>query len=304
MSDSTPTNGNTATTPRPKCGIIMPISPLDGLPASHWENVKNILREALGAAGFEAELVSDTEESTIIQKTIVHNLYNNDVVVCDVSGKNPNVMFELGIRLTFDKPTLIVKDDKTDYSFDMSSVEHLGYPRSLHYPDIVLFKERLTAKVKATYEAGKDPSYSTFLKHFGQFLVPKLEEKEVSSDQFIIKRLEELATSIGRLERTQHKEKVATATVRSYTLLRSLNAKGLSTDQLNQLKDRAGSLGADILYNKGTIDLLIPASHTPVQNKRVLESVVSFLDTINSELTDSDSDSAKSQLSTADDWQP
>lgn len=49
MSDSTPTNGTPAITP-PKCGIIMPISALDGLPASHWDNVKNILREAIGAS--------------------------------------------------------------------------------------------------------------------------------------------------------------------------------------------------------------------------------------------------------------
>ena len=92
----------------------MPISAIDGLPSSHWEEVKGVLFEATDTAGFEAELVSESEESTIIHKTIVHNLYNNPIVICDVSGKNPNVMFELGIRLTFDKATVVVKDDKTD----------------------------------------------------------------------------------------------------------------------------------------------------------------------------------------------
>ena len=58
----------------------------------------------------------------MIHKTIVQNLYLNPIVVCDVSGKNANVMFELGLRLAFDKPTIIIKDDKTDYSFDTSVV--------------------------------------------------------------------------------------------------------------------------------------------------------------------------------------
>jgi len=66
----------------------------------------------------------------------------------------------------------------------------------------VQFKERLTEKIKATYEkAQNDPNYSTFLKHFGEFTVPKLDQKELSPDQFIITRLEELAHSVSRLER-------------------------------------------------------------------------------------------------------
>src|SRR5690606_35815500 len=94
------------------------------------------------------------------------------IVVCDVSGKNPNVMFELGMRLAFDKPTVIVKDDKTDYSFDTGIIEHVGYPRDLRFSKIVLFKDKLSEKVKATYQKSlSDPEHSTFLKSFGRFQV-------------------------------------------------------------------------------------------------------------------------------------
>lgn len=75
-------------------------------------------------------------------------MYENPIVVCDVSGKNPNVMFELGIRLAFDKPTIIIKDDKTSYSFDTSPIEHLEYPRDLRYNRIEDFKSKLTDKIK------------------------------------------------------------------------------------------------------------------------------------------------------------
>jgi hypothetical protein len=213
-----------------KCGLIMPISAIDDLPAAHWEDVKSILTQAIEAAGFEADLVSAAEESTIIHRTIVHNLYNNPLVVCDVSGKNPNVMFELGIRLTFDKPTVVVKDDKTDYSFDSSPIEHLVYPRDLRHNQIMQFMERLTAKVKATHDkAATDPDYSTFLKYFGEFKVPQLEQKEVSTEQFMIARLEELAQSISRLERQSYRSTAGPRRLLEIDLPKVLSDPGIDT---------------------------------------------------------------------------
>lgn len=156
--------------------------------------------EAIEAAGFEANLVSDADEVGIIQKRIIQNLYENPVVVCDVSGKNPNVMFELGIRLAFDKPTIIVKDDKTSYSFDTAPIEHLEYPRDLRFAKIVEFKEELAEKIIATHERStKDKDYTTFLKHFGTFSIPKIDTKEVSKDAFIVEQLQLLQKSMTDL---------------------------------------------------------------------------------------------------------
>jgi hypothetical protein len=113
--------------------------------------------------------------------------------VCDVSGKNPNVMFELGMRLAFDKPTIIIKDEKTSYSFDTSPIEHLEYPRDLRFTKIVEFKDALKEKIGATYKRSvEDPSYTTFLKHFGTFTVSKLDSKEVSKEDFIIEEVKHI----------------------------------------------------------------------------------------------------------------
>ena len=37
-----------------------------------------------------------------------------------------------------------------------------------------------------------DPKYSTFLKHFGEFKVAKLEQKEVSSQEYILEELKSM----------------------------------------------------------------------------------------------------------------
>lgn len=184
------------------CGLVMPISAIDGCGADHWGEVKQILIDAIDsieAPRFHARLVSDADDVGVIQKRIVQGVYNSDVVVCDVSAKNPNVMFELGMRLAFDKPTVIVKDDKTDYSFDTGVIEHISYPRDLRFARIVAFKKQLADKVAATYAASKDdPGHSTFLKSFGTFKVANLEQKEAPTEQVLLETIQDMQREIQR----------------------------------------------------------------------------------------------------------
>lgn len=188
------------------CGLVMPISSIDGCNEQHWIDVMGIITESIESAGFTAKLVSAADDVGIIQKRIIQNLYENPIVVCDVSGKNPNVMFELGMRLAFDKPTIIIKDDQTSYSFDTSPIEHLEYPRDLRFTKIVSFKEELKDKIKATYKRSiEDTEYTTFLKHFGTFTVSKLDSKELSKEDYIIAELEDLKKIVIQQELNQRK---------------------------------------------------------------------------------------------------
>jgi hypothetical protein len=208
----------------------MPISGLDGCTESHWTDVQEILLEAIEDAGFEGRLVSNADEAGVIQKAIIQNLYENPIIVCDVSGKNPNVMFELGMRLAFDKPVIIVKDDKTTYSFDTAPIEHLEYPRDLRFSRIVAFKERLAEKIKKTHgRATADPDFTTFLRHFGEFKVAKIEKKEVPGQELILDELTNLRQSIQGLQiRISDVTSVSATTDRKHQIDRCLRGVPLS----------------------------------------------------------------------------
>jgi len=177
----------------------MPISSMDDYTAEHWEEVREIIREALSSECFSIDLVSDSDDIGVIQSRIVNNLYHDDIVICDVSGKNPNVMFELGMRLAFDKPTIIIKDNATNYSFDTSIIEHLSYPKDLHYPSISGFKTALLTKTKATLKAHSEGNHSTFLAHFGEYTAAKVDSKEVPQAEFILKSLQNLESQVTKL---------------------------------------------------------------------------------------------------------
>lgn len=196
-------------------GIVMPISAIDGCSSEHWADVKNIIMEAVSSIVYDrkfvAKLVSDADDVGVIQNRIVTGVYESDVIVCDVSAKNANVMFELGMRLAFDRATVIVKDDKTDYSFDTSVIEHLSYPRDLRFYAVNAFKARLAEKILATYKSSLDPKHPSFLKSFGTFNVSKLDQKELSADQAIITYLIELQEQMSSLTRAVAAIKAASA---------------------------------------------------------------------------------------------
>jgi hypothetical protein len=175
------------------CGVIMPISSIDGCTEEHWSEVREILFDAIRKAGFRPNLVSDSEYIGVIHKRIIMNLFDNPIVVCDVSGRNPNVMFELGMRLAFDKPTILVKDEVTNFSFDTAPIEHLVYRRDLKYQDVLNFKEKLSIKISNAYEKStKDKNFATFLNNFGEFKIVKLDTIESALNDIVLDEIKEL----------------------------------------------------------------------------------------------------------------
>ena len=180
----------------PICGIIMPIAAMPGYEPNHWPDVRRVIESAIVKAGMTPQIVSDSFESDVIQSRIINNLYYNPVVVCDVSGLNPNVMFELGMRITFKQPVVIITDSYDSIPFDTKIIEHLGYPRDLHIHKTSDFIEKLADKIKQLHEQKKSNSYTSFIEAFGTFEVLEPTKKVVPADQLILDRLD-------RIERNQ-----------------------------------------------------------------------------------------------------
>jgi hypothetical protein len=159
------------------CGIVRPIADMGNYTAKHWREVHNVIAEAVEPLGYTLRLVSESDASGVILTEIVTNLYQDEMVIVDVSGRNPNVMFELGMRLAFEKPAIIVVDDDTPFSFDISPVKHIRYPRTLRYGDIVKFKADVAAAVTATLSVG--PDKRNYLQQFGPIKVTELGSQSV-----------------------------------------------------------------------------------------------------------------------------
>lgn len=181
------------------CGLIMPIATNDVGTAEHWSQVRTIIEDALKNTDLKVQMVSESDEVNVIHHNIVTNIFSNDIVICDVSSRNPNVMFELGMRLTFDKPVVIIKDRETPFSFDVGNIQHLEYPRSLNYIEIQKFQDDLKTKTLATLTVSKGNGYSPFLSHYKIKHLAKIDTEVVGREDFIISSLSEMKSEIKKL---------------------------------------------------------------------------------------------------------
>ncbi|MEC0282446.1 hypothetical protein [Terribacillus saccharophilus] len=174
------------------CGIVMPISNHADYPKGHWHEVLNIIKEVLDEIDdyqFKTDLVSESDGVvTPIHNSIVNNLYDADIVICDISSSNPNVFFELGMRLTFDKPVIIIKDDISKSPFDTTIIPYIEYSAALRYVNIQELKSNLTKSLLATlHKKDEDPNYSPFLIHFRDIKYKpseEMSEKEIEMPSY------------------------------------------------------------------------------------------------------------------------
>ena len=154
-------------------GLIMPLSTMDDFhTAEHWNNVRKCLSKSM-FPGCKTKMVSDVTESKMITNTIMDNLYSNDVVICDITCCNPNVMFELGIRIAFDKPVIIIKE-KNDQkiAFDVSHIKYLEYPGDLNMPNMTDFFKCLKNMVREAFKTSSDKENMSILQQYGIFIKP------------------------------------------------------------------------------------------------------------------------------------
>jgi GcrA cell cycle regulator len=183
----------------PTCGLIMPISPFQEYEASHWSEVRDVLERAIAKAEFSAKPVWEHSETDIIHGRIVRNLFDFPIVVCDISGLNANVMFELGMRLAFAKPVVIVVDEKTKIPFDTTAIEHIIYDSTLHFQNTERFISTLSEKLLNVFSAVASNKYRAFLDTFGAFATfePKSEKLEI--DEYVARMLDGINAQISEM---------------------------------------------------------------------------------------------------------
>lgn len=106
-----------------RCFVIMPFSErLSNRPKGFFEEVfDSLIKPAAEAAGFDVA-TANKDGSDVIQSTIINELMDADLVIADMTDHNPNVMFELGLRMSQEKPIAIIKTSDTGRIFDVDNM--------------------------------------------------------------------------------------------------------------------------------------------------------------------------------------
>ncbi|MGZ4968748.1 MAG: hypothetical protein ACXV8O_05005 [Methylobacter sp.] len=111
---------------------------------SAFINIYSAISNAASEAGFTCKRVDDIwNHSTIIQD-VFSLIFQSYIVVCDFSGKNPNVFYEAGIAHTLGKHVVPITQSEQDIPFDL---QHHRYAKYLNNGEgLVTLKQELYSR--------------------------------------------------------------------------------------------------------------------------------------------------------------
>lgn len=94
---------------------------------SQLQPVYEVIKELALELGFECKRADDIwEHSTVIQD-VFSLIFSSFIVVCDFTGKNPNVFYEAGIAHTLGKHVIPITQSAEDVPFDLRHHRYATY---------------------------------------------------------------------------------------------------------------------------------------------------------------------------------
>ena len=118
------------------CFIISPIGNKlgDGEQQKKYQQFRDVfdylVMPALRLAGFnEDNIIRSDQESGVgrISKSIMAHLKQDDLCIADLTGLNPNVMYEYGVRVGIGKPVIPIASAETKLPFDVHDMRTILY---------------------------------------------------------------------------------------------------------------------------------------------------------------------------------
>lgn len=140
-----------------KCFVMMPISDQGDYPEGHFQKVyEQIFQPAIEQAGYQPHRVDEDAISDRIIDKIFREVQECPMALCDLSNRNPNVLYELGLRQAYDKPVVLVQDEKTDRIFDVSGISTVQYKSQRLFEDVLEARDRIAKAIIETKEGRKN----------------------------------------------------------------------------------------------------------------------------------------------------
>jgi hypothetical protein len=146
--------------------VIGPIGEKDGEPGTAGriayedgiQAFEEVIEPACRAYGLEVLRADMIAEQGEIPEQIFRCLRDCAVVIADLTGANPNVMYELGLRHTTGKLTLQI-GERGRLPFDVSAIRTIMFKRSA--AGLVQARKDLAKALAASLDSGGDPVTAT-----------------------------------------------------------------------------------------------------------------------------------------------
>ncbi len=176
------------------CFIITPIGDVsseirrkaDGL-------IKSVIKPVLKNEKFETIVPHEISTSGPIGNDIINNIINSNLCIANLTGLNPNVMYELAVRHATNKPIVCIAERGTVLPFDLTTERVLFYTNDMY--GVAELKEELPKFVRSAMDA-KIVQLNPITNVCKDFVIEKV---RTTSDDVMIDRLEVLVTRLSSI---------------------------------------------------------------------------------------------------------
>ena len=215
----------------------MPIADMPGYETGHFSRVyEHVFVPAIEKAGYKPVRADEVKKTNLIVADILRRIIDAEILLCDVSGRNPNVLFELGIAQAFNKRVCLIKDDKTDRIFDIQGLRDTPYEASLRIDGVKKAVAEISDALTATSKP-EEHDHISLITLLGVKAATLPSTTQLGSDaSILLKAIEDVGTRVAKLEKTRTRgpTPLADGLARFYDA-----SRGLSDAQLEELRAQA-----------------------------------------------------------------
>lgn len=191
------------------CFIIMPISNHPDYEDGHFKRVYDyLIKPACEKAGYEPMRADDEIKTDHITLTILKQIVNADMAICDMSTRNPNVFYELGMRQAFNKKTVLIKDNSTAIPFDIQDLRTLTYDKNLRIDNVNKSIEEIAKAIQET-DSMKPDEINSMIQLLGIKEAKLSTTHEMNQDTSLIMReIRNLSTAVKEMKKNVSNQQV------------------------------------------------------------------------------------------------
>lgn len=189
---------------QPRCFVIMPMSDAEPYPAGHFRRVYEFLiKPACTRAGFRAFRADDVNQTNHIVLDVLRQLLHAEMAICDLSARNANVFYELGMRQAFNKPVTLIKDLRTPRVFDIQGLRDIEYDEGLRVDTIEPTVKSIAESLTNTWASATKPDgqVNSLVQLLGVTAAPPPQPKELSPEgSLVLAAVSDLSKRMSMLE--------------------------------------------------------------------------------------------------------
>lgn len=180
-----------------RCFIVTPIGGDDTIIRRKTEGlISAAIKPVLDELGIKRFVAHQIDQAGNITKQVIKHLVEDELVIANLSGLNPNVMYELAVRHAKRLPVVVIAERGTNLPFDITTERTIFYDDDM--AGVEVLKEDLRKKIKSALD-DKEPDNPIYNAIKDSVMKEVAYEKGSNTERYILESLEKLSNQVNNL---------------------------------------------------------------------------------------------------------